>query len=47
MALEGPAGEFKVAAVEGLRRWRFRPGIKDGRAVRTHMQIPLVFSLQQ
>ncbi len=47
IALEGPTNEFKVAAVESLRRWRFRPGIKDGRAVRTHMQIPLVFSLQR
>ena len=46
-ALEGPSTDFKVAAVEALRRWRFRPGIKDGRAVRTHMQIPLVFSLQR
>lgn len=46
-ALEGPSNDFKVAAVEALRRWRFRPGIKDGRKVRTHMQIPLVFSLQR
>ena len=46
-ALEGTQAEFGRAAVEGLRRWHFRPGIKDGRAVRTHMQIPIEFSLQK
>jgi len=46
-ALEGASREFADAAVEGLRRWHFRPGMKDGRAVMTHMQIPLVFSLQK
>jgi len=46
-ALEGTQADFGRAAVEGVRRWHFRPGIKDGQAVRTHMQIPIEFSLQK
>jgi TonB family protein len=36
---------FGVAAIEALSRWKYKPGIKDGKAVRTRMRVPVVFSL--
>lgn len=36
---------FEQAAVEGVSRWRFRPGSKGGRTVRTRMEIPIIFDL--
>lgn len=38
---------FADAAVAAVQRWRFRPGQKAGRAVNTHMQVPIVFTLNQ
>ncbi len=35
--------EFEKPALEAVRRWRFRPGMKDGQAVKTHMRLPLRF----
>ena len=37
--------EFEASAVEAVSKWRFRPGKKGGRAVNTHMQVPIVFTL--
>jgi protein TonB len=34
-----------AAAVQGVAKWRFRPGLRHGRPVNTHLQIPIVFSL--
>jgi carboxyl-terminal processing protease len=31
-------------AIVAVRRWLFSPGTKNGRAVYTHMQVPIVFS---
>lgn len=39
--------EFARAAVAGVSKWSFKPGRKGGRAVSTHMQIPIVFTLQR
>lgn len=36
---------FAAAAVDAVARWRFRPGLIGGRQVRVHMQVPIVFSL--
>ncbi len=36
---------FNDAAVEGVRKWRFRPGMKAGRKVNTRMRVPIVFRL--
>jgi protein TonB len=36
---------FERAAVEGVSRWRFRPGMKDGRKVNTRMLVPIRFSV--
>ena len=30
-------------AVEAIRKWRFKPGMKDGRSVRTYIRIPMRF----
>ncbi len=34
---------FEDAAVLGVSRWQFRPGIKNGRKVATRMRVPLKF----
>jgi protein TonB len=38
-------GGFELAAVEGVSKWRFRPGMKDGRKVNTRMMVPIRFSV--
>ena len=35
--------EFERPALEAIRKWRFRPGMKDGQAVRTYIRIPMRF----
>lgn len=35
--------EFEKPALEAIRRWRFRPGMKDGHSVRTYIRIPIRF----
>jgi len=35
--------EFEKPALEAVRRWRFRPGMKDGQPVKTHMRLPVRF----
>jgi protein TonB len=35
--------EFEKPALEAIRKWRFRPGMKDGQAVRTYIRIPIRF----
>ncbi|MCB1125483.1 MAG: energy transducer TonB [Verrucomicrobiae bacterium] len=37
--------EFEKPALDALRKWRFRPGMKDGQPVRTFMRQPIRFSL--
>ncbi|MCF3651792.1 energy transducer TonB [Synoicihabitans lomoniglobus] len=37
--------EFEQAAIQAVSKWRFRPGKKDGRAVNTRMQVPIVFNI--
>jgi len=39
--------EFGAAAVDAVRRWQFKPGMKDGRAVATQLQVPIVFTLNE
>jgi TonB family protein len=33
-----------AAAVDAVRRWQFKPGMKDGRPVATQLQVPIVFT---
>jgi protein TonB len=37
--------EFELAAINAVSKWKFAPGLKGGRPVNTHMQVPIVFSL--
>jgi protein TonB len=44
-ALSSTDRGFEEAAVQAVRKWKFKPGVKGGRPVNTHMQIPIVFDL--
>lgn len=35
--------EFEKPSIEAIKRWRFRPGMKDGKPVRTYVRIPMRF----
>lgn len=35
--------EFERPAIDAIRKWRFRPGMKEGQAVRTYIRIPMRF----
>jgi protein TonB len=35
--------EFEKPALDAIRKWRFRPGEKDGQAVRTYIRVPMRF----
>lgn len=35
--------EFEKPALEAIRKWRFRPGMKDGQPVSTYLRIPMRF----
>lgn len=38
--------EFEKPALEAIRKWRFRPGMKEGKPVRTYIRIPMRFRVQ-
>ncbi len=40
-----PAGIFEDVALAAVQKWQFKPGILGGDAVRTWVQIPILFSL--
>jgi protein TonB len=35
--------DFEKPALDAIRKWRFRPGEKDGQAVRTYIRVPMRF----
>jgi protein TonB len=35
--------EFERPALDAVRKWRFKPGVKDGKPVKTYMRLPLRF----
>lgn len=35
--------EFEKPALDAVRRWKFRPGMREGQAVRTFMRLPMRF----
>lgn len=37
---------FERAALAGVAKWKFRPGMKNGRTVATRMRVPLRFALE-
>jgi len=46
-AVHSSQREFESAAVQAVSKWKFRAGRKNGHAVFTHMQVPIVFTLDQ
>lgn len=42
-----PKGVFEDAAKNAVRRWRFKPGIKNGEPVATRVSVPLRFELER
>jgi hypothetical protein len=45
--LSAPHPLFGARALEAVRQWRFEPGRVDGRLADYHMQVPVVFQLEQ
>ena len=43
--IRGGERGFEEAAVRAVARWKFEPGLKNGRRVRFRMSVPIVFSL--
>jgi protein TonB len=39
--------EFEPAAIQAVSKWKFKPGRKNGHSVFTHMQVPIVFTLDE
>ena len=46
-ALKSSQHEFEAAAVQAVSKWKFKAGRKAGKAVPTHMQVPIVFTLNE
>ncbi len=44
-AIRSSDPEFEPSAVQAVSKWRFKPAVKDGKAVAVKMQTPIVFSL--
>ena len=44
-AIRATHADFAKAAVECVEKWKFMPGRKGGRDVNTHMQVPIVFTV--
>jgi protein TonB len=35
--------EFEKPALDAVKKWKFKPGMKEGEAVRTYMRLPMRF----
>jgi len=46
-ALKSSQHEFEAEAVKAVSKWKFKPGRKAGRDVPVHMQVPIVFTLNE
>jgi periplasmic protein TonB len=46
-AIRSSQREFEAAAVQAVQKWKFKPGRKGGKDVPTHMQVPIVFTLNE
>jgi periplasmic protein TonB len=45
--IKSSSPEFEEAALQAIRKWRFRPGKKGGKVVNTKMKQPLSFTLNE
>jgi TonB family protein len=43
----GPTTGFKDAAVSAVKKWKFRPAVKEGKRVKVWMTYPIVFKFQE
>jgi periplasmic protein TonB len=43
--VESTEHRFDDAAIAGVSKWKFRPGMKAGRKVNTRMAVPIVFNI--
>jgi hypothetical protein len=39
--------EFEAPAVRAVSQWKYHPGQKAGQPVNTHLQVPIVFALNE
>ena len=46
-ALKSSQHEFEASAVQAVSKWKFKAGRKAGKNVPTHMQVPIVFTLNE
>jgi TonB family protein len=46
MAVDSTNHGFNDAAIKGVGKWKFKPGIKNGRKVNTRMAVPIVFNIR-
>jgi protein TonB len=47
VAVRSSQSEFAESACTAVAKWKFRPGKRGGRAVYSHMRVPIIFSLSQ
>jgi TonB family protein len=45
-ATKATNAQFAEAAVDCVRLWKFKPAFRNGVAIRTHLQVPIEFSMQ-
>jgi protein TonB len=45
VAVESTRVGFEAAAIAGVSKWKFRPGMKGGRKVNTRMSVPIIFRI--
>lgn len=45
VAVESTHSAFNDAAIAGVARWKFRPGMRGGRKVNVRMQVPIIFEV--
>ncbi len=45
--VDSPHPDFSSSAIAAVSGWKFEPGKKDGKAVKTRVRIPLAFSLRR
>lgn len=46
-AIKSTQREFEAPAIQAVQKWKFRPGKRQGKAVNTRMQVPIVFSITE
>jgi TonB family protein len=44
--IESSHPDFEAPAVEAVLKWKFKPGLKNGRPVFVHMRVPIIFEIR-